>query len=106
MCSSDLRPSELTLLIVCEAALLAVLSVTLGLMVGLGLNYYLSVHGLPMGNMEMSGIAIQENVFTSFTRAQFIDFPLFVVTLTMLASLYPARFAARIVPTEALHRSL
>lgn len=100
------RPSELTLLIVCEAALLAALSVTFGLIVGLGLNYYLSVHGLPMGNMEMSGIAIQENVFTSFTRAQFVDFPIFVVVLTMVASLYPARFAARIVPTEALHRSL
>jgi len=100
------RPSELVLLILTEAALLAVLSVIFGMVLGLSLNYYLSIYGLPMGEMEMSGIAIQDNVFTSFTRAQFIDFPLFVILLTMLAALYPARFAARIVPTEALHRSL
>jgi ABC-type lipoprotein release transport system permease subunit len=36
----------------------------------------------------------------------FTNFPVYVILLTLTAGLYPAWFAAKIVPNEALHRSL
>ena len=65
-----------------------------------------AVHGVPMGEAEFSGIAISNNILTELHISQFVNFPIYVVILTVVAALYPARFAAKIVPTEALQRSL
>jgi ABC-type lipoprotein release transport system permease subunit len=59
-----------------------------------------------MGEFQVSGIAIDNRVLTRLEPYQFIQFPIYVIFLTLVAAIYPARFAARIVPTEALQRSL
>ncbi len=100
------RPASLSRLILCEALLLAIISCIFGMLLGYGIGSWTAVNGIPMGEIEFEGIAISNNILTEFNRVQFIQFPFYVTLLTIAAAIYPARFAARIIPTEALQRSL
>ena len=93
-------------LIMAEAFFLALLSIVGGMIVSYFLIDYFSVAGIPMGDMEFEGISIHNNIKTIFDVSQFTVFPLSVVALTLVAAIYPALFTARIVPSEALHKSL
>jgi len=100
------RPWKLTQLIILEAFFLALLACFFGMCLSFALSQWTSVHGIPLGEIEISGIAINNNIKTQTTLTQYIEFPLYVIALTLIASLYPARFAAKIAPAEALQRSL
>ena len=100
------RPGSLGKLILTEAFLIGLLSCVFGMSLGYLIGDYTSVHGVPLGELEVSGIAFDGKIMTRLTLDQFINFPIYVVLLTVIASIYPARFATRIVPTEALQRSL
>lgn len=100
------RPGEILRLVLVEAGLIAVMSCLLGILVGGFGNWWFSIHGIPLGEMEISGISFANSIRAELRWSQFIDFPLYVVLLTLVAALYPARFASRIVPSDALHRSL
>ena len=99
-------PRQIVLLVMSEAFFIGVLSCIFGAIVAYGLGSYYSVNGIPMGRMEVSGVVIDGNLYTKMVLNQFINFPIYVILLTVVAALYPARFAARIVPSEALQRSL
>jgi putative ABC transport system permease protein len=100
------RPSQMVTLIMAEAFFLALLSIVGGMIVSYFLIDYFSVAGIPMGDMEFEGISIHNNIKTIFDISQFTVLPLSVVALTLVAAIYPALFTARIVPSEALHKSL
>lgn len=100
------RPEQIRSLILCEAFLLAMMSVVIGMLLGLAVNTWTSTAGINMGEMEFSGISLSNSIYSEFHISQFTQFPLFVVILTVLAAIYPALFAARIVPSRALQRSL
>ena len=89
-----------------EALILAIMSSTLGLLICAPLSIWAAISGIPLGEAEFTGIAISGNILPVFEASQFIYFPLYVVLLTLTASAYPAVYAGRIVPSEALHRSL
>jgi ABC-type lipoprotein release transport system permease subunit len=99
-------PRELLLLVMAEAGLIAVISAILGALLGLALGTWFGIHGIPIGEFEMSGLDLSDPIKTILAPRQFIDFPIYVVLLTLAAALYPARFASRIVPADALQRSL
>ena len=99
-------PWQLAQLILCEALLLGIGSCLFGGVIGYGLISYTTLHGLPLGEFEMSGIALSGNIATQMQLSQFTDLPFYIILLTLVAALYPARFASKIVPTEALSRSL
>jgi ABC-type lipoprotein release transport system permease subunit len=67
---------------------------------------YFETHGIPMGEFEFAGIAMNNNIPTVLKLEQFTQFPVYVILLTLVATLYPARFAANIVPSQALQKSL
>jgi len=100
------RPGEIRLMIMIEALFIALLSCAFGLLLGGAIGYYTSSYGIYIGEMEFSGVAINNNIMTEFHIMQFTQFPLYVVLLTVIAAIYPALFAARIVPSQALQRSL
>lgn len=100
------RPARLAGLILLEAFLIAVISCIAGMALAYLLGSYAQEHGVPLGEFQVSGIAIDNRVLTRLEPYQFIQYPIYVILLTVVAALYPARFAARIVPTEALQRSL
>ena len=99
-------PWQLAQLILCEALLLGIGSCLFGGVIGYGLISYTTLHGLPLGEFEMSGIALSGNIATQMQVSQFTELPFYIILLTLVAALYPARFASKIVPTEALSRSL
>jgi putative ABC transport system permease protein len=100
------RPFDLFRLIMVEALLLALLSCFFGMSVGALLGEWYATNGIPLGEMEISGIAMNNNIPTVLAWHQFTNFPAYVILLVLTAALYPARFAANIIPTDALHRSL
>ena len=89
-----------------EALMLGILACSVGVVLAWLLNDYFSVNGIPMGEMEFSGIVLDGNMYTRQSVAQYTLFPVYVVLLTVVAAIYPAVFASRIVPAEALHKSL
>ena len=99
-------PRQISQLVLFEALLLALISCVFGLVIGYFLGDYFSIHGIPMGKMEVSGVLLDGNMYTQLMLYQFVNFPIYVTLLTLAAAIYPARFASRIVPTEALQRAL
>lgn len=100
------KPADLMRLVLAEATLIALISCVFGLALGYGLGTWFSTHGVPMGDYELSGVVLSDNIMTVLAPYQFIDFPVYVILLTVIAAIYPAWFAARLVPAEALQRSL
>jgi ABC-type lipoprotein release transport system permease subunit len=100
------KPSRLAALILTEAVLIAIISCAAGTLLAYIFGSYAAVHGVPMGEFQVSGIAIDNRVLMRLEIYQFIQYPIYVISLTVLAAVYPALFAARIIPTEALQRSL
>ena len=99
-------PAQIVQLVLFEAFFLALLSCIAGIVLGYILNDYFSTNGVPMGKMEFSGIVFDGNLYTKVLLYQYIHFPIYVTLLTVAAALYPASFAARIIPTQALQRTL
>lgn len=100
-------PNELILLILCEAFLISLLSVIWGLMFGGTISYYFSVAGFSLGEMwEIPEVTLDQNLYSVLEPAQFLVFPGFVILLTLAAAFYPAIYASRIVPSEALQKTL
>jgi|TARA_B110000467_G_scaffold151791_1_gene160472 ABC-type lipoprotein release transport system permease subunit len=99
-------PWQIIQLVLFEALLLALLSCAFGLTIGYLLGDYFSSNGIPMGKMEVSGVLLDGNLYTRLALYQFVNFPIYVTLLTLAAAIYPATFASRIVPTEALQRAL
>ena len=99
-------PRQISQLVLFEALLLALISCVFGLAIGYFLGDYFSIHGIPMGKMEVSGVLLDGNMYTQLMLYQFVNFPIYVTLLTLAAAIYPATFASRIVPTEALQRAL
>lgn len=99
-------PRQIIQLVLFEALLLALISCVFGLAIGYFLGDYFSIHGIPMGKMEVSGVLLDGNMYTQLMLYQFVNFPIYVTLLTLAAAIYPATFASRIVPTEALQRAL
>lgn len=99
-------PGRIGTLILTEAGLIAVISCIAGGVLAFLLGSYAQQYGVPLGEFEVSGIAIDNKVKLRVELYQFIQYPIYVTCLTVVAALYPARFAATIVPTEALQRSL
>lgn len=99
-------PFQITQLVLIEALLLALLSCTFGLLMAYLIGDYFSENGIPMGKMEVSGIVVDGNMYTRLATYQFIHFPIYVTLLTLTAALYPALYASKIVPTQALQRAL
>ena len=99
-------PWQIIQLVLFEALLLALISCAVGLTIGYSLGDYFSTNGIPMGKMEVSGVLLDGNLYTTLALYQFVNFPVYVTLLTLAAAIYPATFASRIVPTEALQRAL
>jgi ABC-type lipoprotein release transport system permease subunit len=78
----------------------------LGIVLAYGASSYFEAHGVPMGRMEVAGVLLDGNLYTKVEAYQFVVFPVYVTLLTLAAAIYPAIFASRIVPSQALQRAL
>ncbi len=100
------RPVQLFWQILYEGFFIGVLSALSGLVLGGLLTWWKAATGIDYGNLEMSGVTLQEPIFPMLHWAQFTWMPLSIVLMTLVASLYPAWHAARLQPTRAMRKTL
>ncbi len=99
------RPFGMARLILFEAGALAIVSITLGLIIGYVLTGIYAHVGLNYTGIEMMGVTIQEFIYPTLTVEQFIIYPVSVFFFTIIAGLYPARYVAKMSPVEAMRHS-
>ena len=55
------------------------------------------------GDMGITGMIFEDRIYPYLTLEDTINLTITALVITLLASLYPARLAARMEPVEALH---
>lgn len=86
-----------------EAALLATGGVIGGLIIGGAAVAYFTVYGIYIGDYGLTGVLFEDHIYAHLTLANTINLAIVTYIITLIASLYPARLAARLEPVEALH---
>ena len=99
------RLSVFTLILV-EGFVLCIGSLLVGSVLGAAITVVMGNVGIDYGSMELSGVALAEILRPELRMLQFTNIPFAVFMMTMVACIYPAIHASRIVPATALHKSL
>lgn len=101
-----LKPRQISWMFVLEGAVMGLLGVALGLLLGLAINGLLGQVGIDMS--KFSGLTdymamIDGKVYPTLGLDKFAQRAITVLVVAVLASLYPAREASRQEPARALH---
>lgn len=101
-----LKPRQISWMFVLEGAIMGLLGVALGLLLGLAINGLLGQVGIDMS--KFSGLTdymamIEGKVYPTLGLDKFAQRAITVLVVAVLASLYPAREASRQEPARALH---
>ena len=99
------RPFGMARVILFEAGALAIVSIGLGMVLGFLVTGILNRTGIDYTGIEMVGVTIQEFIYPIMTVEQFIIYPVWLFVFTIIAGLYPARYAAKMSPAAAMRRS-
>jgi putative ABC transport system permease protein len=97
---------RILLLFLVEGILLGLLGTAVGWVLGLGAVSYLTFVGIPIPAETVSlveGFAFGTTMYGGFAPDQFAILSLMLLAIVALVSLYPAWYAARMEPVEALH---
>src|SRR6266508_2311065 len=86
-----------------EAALLATGGVIAGLLIGGAMVAYFTIYGIYIGDYGITGVLFEDHIYAHLTLANTINLAVITYIITLIASVYPARLAARMEPVEALH---
>jgi ABC-type lipoprotein release transport system permease subunit len=98
-----MRSSSILSMFLIESALLALIGIVMGLVLG-GLFVWYSVEvGFYIGNMGITGMMLGERIYGYLTVADAVPLILVALGITLAASLYPAILASRMEPVDALH---
>jgi len=100
-----MKGREILLMFVVEAGILGAVGVVLGVALGSLGVFYLSRVGLHLGEMATMttvSAAYSDTMYARFAPAETIAVAIAAMVIILLASLYPARFAARLQPVDAL----
>lgn len=100
-----MKGRQIIALFLTEAGLLALGGLAFGLLFGWGLATYFGKVGIYFGDLGLSGFYLGDRIYTYLTPQNTINLTIMALVITLLASLYPARLAARMEPVEALHGS-
>lgn len=87
-----------------EAVILGLVGIAVGLVLGSAGVFWLAKVGIPLGDAaaSSSNIALGSVMRAQFVPTTFAWLALWTLVITLLAALYPAWFAARLEPVEAL----
>ena len=99
------RPFGMARIILFEAGALAIVSIGLGMILGFLVTVVLNRTGIDYTGIEMVGVTMQELFYPTLTVEQFIIYPVWLFVFTIIAGLYPARYAAKMSPAAAMRRS-
>lgn len=100
------RRGSLFVLIMAEGLVLALISLVIGVAIGTLIVLVVGLLGIDYGSMDISGVALAEVLRPELNMNHFTELPFAVFVMTLVACLYPAVHAAKIIPAKALHKSL
>jgi ABC-type lipoprotein release transport system permease subunit len=100
------RPGGLRKLILLESGALAVISIIIGLALGMIITAILSYTGIDYRGIEFAGTTFHELIYPVASLWQYIIFPIGVFVFTIIVGLYPAWTAGRLCIADALRKSL
>jgi len=96
------RPRTISLMILLETFLLAILSVLAGIILAIPLILWFANVGLTFPDpVDVGGIAFQ-HMTGEFSLQVFLDPMLFILSFAIVVAIFPGIRAARVLPTEAM----
>jgi putative ABC transport system permease protein len=95
------RPAALFLMIILETTILAMLSIIPGIIISIGANTWLSIHGISITPIQFGGILF-DRIVGEVTVKSILSPVLVTVGSAVLVSILPAIRAARISPAKAM----
>lgn len=103
-------PVRLASLVLTEALLLGLTAMLLGTLLGALSTWYLVEVGIDLRSfldetLEFGGVVFDPVLRATWDLPYMLQIAFYVVLLSLAASLYPARKAARLAPAEAMRRS-
>ncbi len=100
------RPMQMALVIVLEAVSLALISIVIGMVMGWFVNSLFGTVGIDYSGIEFAGVTLTEPIYTVLNLKQFTLYPAMIMVFSIVASLYPAIYAAKLTPSKAMRKSL
>lgn len=100
------RPLNVAALIIFEAGALAVISIFIGDIIGFVVTYITSVIGIDYTGIEFVGVTFRELLYPVLKWDQFILYPISVFLFTLVVGIYPAAYAAKMNPANAMRKSI
>jgi ABC-type antimicrobial peptide transport system permease subunit len=100
------RPLGIAQLIIFEAGALAVLSIGLGIIMGFLITFITSKVGIDYTGIEFAGMTFRELLYPVLKIRQFLFYPFWVFVFTEIAGIYPAAYAAKMAPADAMRKSM
>jgi len=99
-----MKRGQIRAMFLLEAAILGLAGIAVGIGIGCAGVAYLATAGIPIGDIgaAANGIAISTVLYARFVPGTFAALSLWTLVIILLASLYPAWFAARLEPVDAL----
>jgi len=102
-----MKGRQIMLMFLLEASALAWAGIAVGVMFGYAVVAYIAKVGIPIGDdtAALAGqtFALRSKMYTEFDPGQAVILSLLMFGIVAFVSLYPAWFAARLEPVEALH---
>jgi putative ABC transport system permease protein len=104
LAAMGMKPRVIRRLFLIEGAIMGLLASVVGAGVGAKLNHHFSTAGFDVGNLPESSsqVAFSTTIYTSFSWSMVGLAVVFGVSVALLASLWPARFAAELEPATAV----
>jgi ABC-type lipoprotein release transport system permease subunit len=99
------RASAVGWMVLFESASLGLISVLIGSLIGFLVTWLFSVIGIDFTGVEISGILMNRPTYTILRMYQFILYPVGMLLFTVIAGIYPAVHASRLVPADAMRKS-
>lgn len=99
------KPRQIIKLVLEEALALGLVGIAAGSLIGSALTQYFARHGINLSSFSAGAAALgitSSRVFSELTVANLLYSNLAVLVVVMLVALYPAFFAARLRPVEAI----
>lgn len=100
------RPSGVMKLMLFEAGSLGVLSIAVGVIIGLVVTGIVAKVGIDYRGIEFAGAMIQDLLYPVIKMHQFIIYPIGLIFFIFLVGIYPSAVAARMSISDALRKSL